>query len=57
MISAQFTDYWCGCRPERIAELQSELAKVQHMFVWDKGVFNEVLKELGQHTGRLVAPV
>ena len=51
------TSLVCGSRPERIAELQSELAKVQHMFVWDKGIFNEVLKELEQHTGRLVAPV
>ena len=38
-------------------ELQSELARVQHMFVWDKGVFGEVLKELQQHTGRLIKPI
>ena len=56
-ISANLNSCLDGSRPDRIAELQSELAKVQQMFVWNKGVFNEVLKELEQHTSRLIASV
>ncbi len=39
-------------RPHLIAELQSELAKVQKMFIWDEGVFEAVLTELARHNGR-----
>ncbi len=39
-------------RPRRIAELQSELAKVQRMFLWNQGVFAAMIDELTQHRGR-----
>ncbi len=45
--------------PAKLAKMQAELSKVQHMFIWDKkqtkGVFDMIATELSQHSARSAA--